>query len=117
MGQGPFLAFVFSGISLASASESGQTLRRAGFRLPTDRMRGEAHAPKFVKRGANMHEARYTLIPSPLGEVLIVGDDAGLRRIVFQEGTDPLPPRREWVRDDRALRAAGDQIVAYFGEN
>jgi methylated-DNA-[protein]-cysteine S-methyltransferase len=61
-----------------------------------------------------MERIRYTLIGSPLGEVLIAGDARGLRRIVFQEGTDPLPPPAEWIRDDEALRSAAEEIAEYF---
>lgn len=61
-----------------------------------------------------MESVRYTLLPSPLGEILIAGDAAGLRWIVFQEGVRPMKPRTAWRRDDDAFKNAGAQFAAYF---
>ncbi len=63
-----------------------------------------------------MDGIRYTLVPSPLGEILIAGDAEGLRRIVFQEGDDPLHPPRDWTRsdEDSLLMKAQHQIGEYF---
>jgi methylated-DNA-[protein]-cysteine S-methyltransferase len=56
----------------------------------------------------------YTLMESPLGEVLIAGDERGLYRIIFQGGTGAIDPPAAWQRDDRALGDAVDQLNAYF---
>ncbi len=56
----------------------------------------------------------YATLDSPLGEVLIAGDDAGLRRISFLAGTQAVTPHPAWVRDPAALRDALAQIGAYF---
>jgi methylated-DNA-[protein]-cysteine S-methyltransferase len=69
---------------------------------------------RFKNGDAGMSAMRYTLVPSPLGEVLIAGDEAGLRRIVFQEGTHPMRIGRDWVRDASELREAVEQLAAYF---
>jgi methylated-DNA-[protein]-cysteine S-methyltransferase len=53
---------------------------------------------------------RYTTMPSPVGELLIAGTDDGIACIHMQ----PASPQPQWVRDDDALKAAVDQLQAYF---
>jgi len=57
---------------------------------------------------------RYTTIDSPLGELLLVGDDTGLTDLYRQntprsKGVDP-----RWARHDRHFSEACDQLAAYF---
>jgi methylated-DNA-[protein]-cysteine S-methyltransferase len=61
-----------------------------------------------------MDALRYTTLESPLGPVLVAGDEAGLRRISFQHGTRALEPGPGWRRDDAALAEAAGQLRAYF---
>jgi methylated-DNA-[protein]-cysteine S-methyltransferase len=61
-----------------------------------------------------MEALRYTLVPSPLGPVLVAGTPAGLRRINFQDGNAPVTIPADWERDDGALEDAADQLRAYF---
>ena len=56
----------------------------------------------------------YTTIESPLGPLLISGDDTGLRNVSFQAGTHALTPSADWVRDDAALVRAARQLREYF---
>lgn len=56
----------------------------------------------------------YTLADSPLGPILVAGDEEGLRRISFQDGTGALRPKLEWKRSDHLLRDAAEQLRAYF---
>jgi len=58
----------------------------------------------------------YDFVDSPLGPLLVAGDEAGLRCINFQHGTAPRAPEPDWVRGPggpvgEALR----QLAAYFG--
>lgn len=62
----------------------------------------------------NPKRITYTLLESPLGEILIAGTQSGLTRIAFQEGTRAIEPPAEWLRDDEALSAATIQIHEYF---
>lgn len=56
----------------------------------------------------------YSTIDSPLGLLLIAGDAAGLRLVGFQQGNKPLAYHPVWVEDHRPLRAAMQQLEAYF---
>ncbi|MCW3049773.1 MAG: ogt [Solirubrobacterales bacterium] len=57
-----------------------------------------------------MTHTAYTLLPSPLGPVLLTGGDAGLTRVLL-DGPDPAP---EWVRDDARFTEAARQLGEYF---
>jgi methylated-DNA-[protein]-cysteine S-methyltransferase len=61
-----------------------------------------------------MSDVRYTFLASPLGPVLIAGDEGGLLHINFQAGSAPFTPRPEWRRDDDALADARRQLEEYF---
>lgn len=56
----------------------------------------------------------YTYMESPIGPLLLAGDDSGLRRIGFPEGKNPPQPALEWRRDARCLRYVAEQLDAYF---
>lgn len=56
----------------------------------------------------------YTYLESPIGLLLLAGDESGLRRIGFPEGKNPPQPAPEWRRDARCLLYAADQLDAYF---
>jgi len=51
---------------------------------------------------------------SPIGRLLLAGDEKGLRRISFPEGKGAVGPQADWVRDDDALRDVVRQLQAYF---
>lgn len=61
-----------------------------------------------------MDALRYTLVDSPLGPILVAGDEQGLRRINFQDGNAPFEVPPGWQRDDWPLRDAAQQLRAYF---
>ncbi len=61
-----------------------------------------------------MDALRYTLVDSPLGPILVAGDERGLRRINFQAGNAPVEVSPEWQRDDWSLRDTTEQLRAYF---
>jgi methylated-DNA-[protein]-cysteine S-methyltransferase len=53
---------------------------------------------------------RYTTIDSPIGELLLAGDEGGLRRVWMSPFTvDP-----EWSRDDELMAGAREQLEQYF---
>jgi methylated-DNA-[protein]-cysteine S-methyltransferase len=56
----------------------------------------------------------YTYMESPIGPLLLAGDDSGLRRIGFPEGKNPPQPAPEWQRDPQCLRYVAEQLDAYF---
>jgi methylated-DNA-[protein]-cysteine S-methyltransferase len=61
-----------------------------------------------------MDALRYATLESPLGPVLLAGDDAGLRHVSFQDGTRALRPPAAWRRDEAALAEPLRQFAAYF---
>jgi methylated-DNA-[protein]-cysteine S-methyltransferase len=62
----------------------------------------------------NMNKASYTLVDSPLGRILLVGDQSGLIRITFQAGSAATHPAPTWKRRDDAFDDARRQLAAYF---
>ncbi len=56
----------------------------------------------------------WTQMPSPLGDLLLVAGDDGLRRILLPEENGPATPDPGWRRDDVALAMARVQLVEYF---
>ncbi len=57
---------------------------------------------------------RYSLIDTPIGPLLVAGDDAGLRAIRFAVDDRPASPEPGWTRDDGALTQTREQLTAYF---
>ena len=59
-------------------------------------------------------QTAYTLHPSPLGDILLARNDAGISHIVFQEGTTALTPKPGWIQDPTAFEDIAVQLDAYF---
>jgi methylated-DNA-[protein]-cysteine S-methyltransferase len=57
---------------------------------------------------------RYTRVDSPLGKILIAGDDAGLRLIDFQRGRSAAGAHAQWRQGGGSLLRAAQQLEAYF---
>jgi methylated-DNA-[protein]-cysteine S-methyltransferase len=53
---------------------------------------------------------RYTTIDSPIGELLLVGDEAGLHQVSMS----PFSVDDEWARDDEFFGEAREQFEQYF---
>ena len=56
----------------------------------------------------------YTHVPSPLGKILVAGDDGRLRQIWFEDGSSARPTDTSWKRNHAALGEAAGQLRAYF---
>jgi methylated-DNA-[protein]-cysteine S-methyltransferase len=54
---------------------------------------------------------RYTLVDSPLGELLLVGDGHALTRVDLTESAGPDPA---WTADEAPFRDVVDQLRDYF---
>jgi methylated-DNA-[protein]-cysteine S-methyltransferase len=54
---------------------------------------------------------RYTLLPSPIGELLLTANEAGALTRVYMS---PHDVASEWLRDDAVLQPAREQLGAYF---
>ncbi len=57
----------------------------------------------------------YSRIESPVGELLLVADDAALRVIEFRNPRHPIKASPQWREGDNAvMREAARQLAAYF---
>jgi methylated-DNA-[protein]-cysteine S-methyltransferase len=56
----------------------------------------------------------FTQLESPLGPLLLVADEAGLRRIDFVNGRHPAKPDPAWKEDPASLQETARQLNAYF---
>jgi methylated-DNA-[protein]-cysteine S-methyltransferase len=56
---------------------------------------------------------RYGVQPSPLGDLVLVGDAHGLHQLDFVDGRN-APSVEHYVRDDGAFKEAARQLAAYF---
>ncbi len=57
---------------------------------------------------------RYREIDSPVGRLLLAGEDDALSLLYFQDGPHPLEPGADWIHDPSAFAAAGRQLQEYF---
>ncbi len=56
----------------------------------------------------------YTWMESPVGRLLIAGDESGLRRILFERGRSVVGPEPGWRDNPAAHGEAIRQLKAYF---
>jgi len=56
----------------------------------------------------------FTQIESPVGPLLLVADEAGLRRIEFIHGRNPTRPDDSWRESASTFREIVGQLRAYF---
>jgi methylated-DNA-[protein]-cysteine S-methyltransferase len=57
----------------------------------------------------------YTTMKSPVGPLLLAGDEGGLRLVHFASGRRPQSPERDWTEDRAPFKEAIRQLEAYFG--
>jgi methylated-DNA-[protein]-cysteine S-methyltransferase len=57
---------------------------------------------------------RYRSIESPIGPLLLAGDDNGLRHLLFAAGKSSVRPKPEWEPDCTSLTETVRQLTAYF---
>ncbi|WP_245941613.1 methylated-DNA--[protein]-cysteine S-methyltransferase [Vallicoccus soli] len=57
-----------------------------------------------------------TVLPSPVGDLLVAAGDDGLRAVLFTPHRHPPADRGTWRSDDAhpVLRTASEQLAAYF---
>lgn len=61
-----------------------------------------------------MKRLAYTHIETPIGPLLLAGDEANLRHVGFPRDGRAAAPRSDWFEDRRPLVPAADQVAAYF---
>jgi methylated-DNA-[protein]-cysteine S-methyltransferase len=57
---------------------------------------------------------QYRTLDSPIGQLLLAGDDIGLRFLLFSTGRRPVAPDPEWIPDTGLLKEPAAQLTAYF---
>ena len=57
---------------------------------------------------------KYTWMDSPVGKLLLAGDEAGLRSVSFETSNRAEIVREDWVEDRAALRDVEQQLRDYF---
>jgi methylated-DNA-[protein]-cysteine S-methyltransferase len=58
----------------------------------------------------------YSTMPSPVGELLLLSDGTALTGVYMQQHAHWSGMQDHWRRDDHRLRAARQQLRAYFAE-
>src|SRR5260221_3919611 len=56
----------------------------------------------------------YSLLPSPIGELLLASDGEALTGIWFPDDRQTMTPRPDWRRDDGVFGIVTKQLTAYF---
>jgi methylated-DNA-[protein]-cysteine S-methyltransferase len=57
---------------------------------------------------------RYAIVDSPIGDLLLAGEDGVLRRLWMLDGRHPAVPRADWVEDRSAFAEPIRQLREYF---
>ena len=57
---------------------------------------------------------RYRRLASPLGTLLLAGDDEGLRILHFDQPRRPAPVHPDWEESEASFAEAAAQLEAYF---
>jgi methylated-DNA-[protein]-cysteine S-methyltransferase len=63
---------------------------------------------------SEMNEVLCTTTESPIGELLLVGDEEALHGLYMQEGRTRMAVRSSWRRADRPFAAVREQLGEYF---
>ena len=61
-----------------------------------------------------LHHVFHRTFDSPIGPLILAGDDEGLRFLMFGRGRHPAEARPEWEPDRGRLADAAKQLRAYF---
>jgi methylated-DNA-[protein]-cysteine S-methyltransferase len=56
----------------------------------------------------------YCYLDTPIGELLLAGDDDGLSMIGFPKGSMRRNPEPDWIFNEKALATARAQLAEYF---
>jgi len=61
-----------------------------------------------------MNAISYTMMKSPIGPLLLAGDETGLRLVHFASGRRPKLPQHDWTEDRAPFKETIRQLEAYF---
>lgn len=68
------------------------------------------HAKKRKPSGA----LQYCVMNSPIGKLLLAGNQKGLSLVCFQDGAHPMTPDPSWTYDEKPFKKSTSQLKAYF---
>ena len=57
---------------------------------------------------------KYCYVDSPIGDLLLAGDETGLSLVGFPTGAMRREPEPDWIHDESPFAAAGEQLREYF---
>ena len=57
---------------------------------------------------------RYRFVESPVGRLLVAGDEEELRAVLFQQGPKAAEPEADWELDEGVMQEAVEQLAEYF---
>jgi methylated-DNA-[protein]-cysteine S-methyltransferase len=57
---------------------------------------------------------QYRFLDSPIGPLLLAGDEVGIRFLLFRNGRRPVGPAADWAPDNGLLNEGARQLTAYF---
>src|SRR5260370_16962965 len=69
---------------------------------------------KAIQTLKRMSLVSYTTLESPVGPLLLAGDERGLQRLSFENSKRSTPPRADWKLDKEPFAEAIRQLQAYF---
>lgn len=58
----------------------------------------------------------YDILPSPVGNLLLVATDAGLKQILFEEKNQLGNIKDSWIKEPDKLKPVADQLISYFNK-
>jgi methylated-DNA-[protein]-cysteine S-methyltransferase len=56
----------------------------------------------------------YSFLKTPIGDLLLAGDEQGLSLVAFPEGSMRRDPEPDWIHSDKPFVEARAQLTAYF---
>ena len=56
----------------------------------------------------------YSYLKTPIGDLLLAGDEEGLELVSFPEGSMRRDPEPDWIYNDKPFAEAARQLTAYF---
>lgn len=70
-------------------------------------------SPK-ARKGKSQSFIKYCVIPSPVGRLLLAGDQQALHYLSFQDGKNPEVPQSDWIHDKKPFADVIQQLREYF---
>ncbi len=58
----------------------------------------------------------YDIIPSPIGNLLLIANDVELKQILFEDENQLKKIKADWIKDPSKLKSVANQLKAYFNK-